>query len=346
MNKKKIKKVANSNTDFAKKYSLLFFGLFLLIGSFIFNGFIDSTPIKTERFTEEADINKVEVLPTPTIEVINEYPVATNFTSTSYLVYDLNQSKIVAGRKIDEKVANASTTKLMSAYVAYNDFPLDKIVTVPENCVGLEGSNANFYANEEYFLEDMLYAILLRSAGDAVCAVSQLYDSTGASFVEKMNATSQQLNLTNTNYVNAIGFDSKDHYSSAKDLLNLILKVRTVNKLNIVMGSRYYTLRELKTNRQTTVANTNEMLFNLPGTVGFKTGTTDNAGECIVYGYSNGGVNLIIIVMGSKSRFYDIASLLDIYLSQTGEANKPLINEATKIYEPLLPTPNSPIPSL
>jgi D-alanyl-D-alanine carboxypeptidase (penicillin-binding protein 5/6) len=156
-----------------------------------------------------------------------------------------------------------------------------------------------------------------------------------------MNDTSYKLVLENTNYVNAIGLDAPKHYSSARDLLKLILAVRTYNKLNIVMGSRYYTLRELKNGRQTTVANTNDMLFKLPGTVGFKTGTTDNAGECIVYGYTNGDVNLIIIVMGSKNRFYDTASLLDIYLSQFGSLNKPIINEATKIYQPAITTPTT-----
>ncbi len=333
----------------AKKYSILSLGVFLLLTAFVINLAADQKE-KKETINKKVEVNKVDTSITPTIEVVSAYPTTFDFTSQSYLVYDLKTKKVVAGKDINTRVANASTTKLMSALVALETFPLDKVITVPGVCLGIDGSNANFYEGEQYFFEDMLYAILLRSAADATCAVANSYPGGEQAFVAKMNVRAKELSLDNTNYINPIGLDANNHYSSSEDLLKLILKIKDINKLNIVMGSRYFTLNSINTRRQTTVANTNELLFKLPGTVGYKTGTTSNAGECLVFGYNNLDTNLIIIVMGSKNRFYDAAELLDIYVDKNESiVNKPFIEEATKIFQPVIPslapviTPTSPL---
>lgn len=323
----------------AKKYYLFYFGVFLVLSAFSLNVYYDRRN-KNEEI-KKPEINKVETEKTPKKEVIKEYPTTSDFTAQSYLVYDLKKNKIVAGKDVDKRVANASTTKLMSALVAFKSFPLDKVITVPKNCLGIDGSNANFLDGETYYFEDMLYAILLRSAADATCAVSESYPGGTTQFVSKMNETAKELDLLNTNYINAIGLDAENHYSSSEDLLKLLIKIKDVNKLNIVMGSRFFTLNAINTYRQTTVANTNELLFKLPGTVGYKTGTTSNAGECLVFGYNNLDTNVIIIVMNSKNRFYDAAELLDIYVDKNETViNKPFIEEATKIFRPVIPTPS------
>lgn len=340
--KKKAKdsKKNNLNTSLSKYY-LLFFGLFLVVSAFLLNIYYDFGAQKKEDINAVEVVEKAKPTPTKVVEQINKYLVPNNFTSTSYIVYDENAQKIDGGLNVDKKVANASTTKLMSAYVAYNYFPLDYVISIPIECTKIEGSNAGLKEGEKYYFEDLLYAILLQSAADATCAVSYAYPGGEAAFIEKMNSQAKDFNLTNTNYVNSIGLDAPNHYSTSRDLLNLIIKLKKVNKLSIVMGSRSYVLTEQFSKRVVYIANTNEMLFKLPGTVGYKTGTTDEAGECIVYGYVNGDISLIIVVMGSKSRFYDVASLLDIFLQKnTNIINKPIINEATKIFTPVIkPTP-------
>lgn len=297
-------------------YVLLFIGAILIIFSFVFNKQIDQ---KISEIAVSEPVNKNEPTPIPTVEEqIENFGVDTSFTSKSYIVYDLTRDKIVAGSNVDERLPNASTTKAMTALVAIRNFPLDRVLTVSQECIGIEGNNVGFKVGEKYYVEDLLYGLLLRSASDAVCVFATNYPGGSAEFIKKLNTTSEELGLENTNYVNAIGLDAPDHYSSSRDLLKLILEVRKIERLKLIMASRNFTLRDLSFGNTYYVSNTNELLFNLPGTVGYKTGFTSSAGECLIFGYENFGTDVIIVVMGSQNRFLDAKQLLNIYLDTQG----------------------------
>lgn len=348
MSKKESQKTSQNKSLSVTTYIFFVVGIVLIIVSIVLGGLAKNPKdsLNTEKIDESA---KVEQEPEKVEEQISTLPVDSTFTSKSYILYDVSAEKIVGGLDIDKKVANASTTKIMTALVALEKYPLNKILTVPESCVGLEGNNVGFLPGEQYFVQDLMYGLLLRSASDAACTFTNNYDGD---FISEMNKKASNLGLTNTNYVNAIGLDAPDHYSSSRDLLKLILAARKNETLKIIMGTRYFTLTEAKTKRQYTVENTNRLLFEIPGAVGYKTGFTSNAGECLVFGYTNFGTELIIVVMGSSDRFADAKKLLDLYLLKLGNPSPEIIEKPSPTPTPIatvtpnptsVVTPNAPI---
>ncbi|MBP7859450.1 D-alanyl-D-alanine carboxypeptidase [Patescibacteria group bacterium] len=303
---------------FFKTYSLLFFGIFLISLAYFLNLNSPKSAVnlnenkKQEKKSSSQNLNPVEF--------IKKYNLSETFTSQSYLIYDLNSKKIVAGDLVDKQVANASTTKLMTALITIKSYPLNKVLTVPKSCLNIDASNVGIFPGESFTVEDLLYAVLVKSAADAVCTISSNFLGGEAELVSKMNAESTRLNLTNTHFTNPYGFDDIKNYSSSRDLLTLIQEVSKNEKLKIMMGTKSVKITETQTKKQYEILNTNRLLFDVPGTVGYKTGTTDNAGECLIFGYRNFGVDLIIIVMNSKDRFKDATTLLDTYLAENGNS--------------------------
>lgn len=305
-------KTASKKNQSARN-TLLFFGLFLMAASFGFNiSFVEQAQKKVvvdepQVVTrEEGDKKDTRILKFSTSEA---------FTSKSYLIYDRNSDQIVFGEDIGKQLPNASTTKLMTALVSFKNYSLDTILNVPENCVGLEGSNVGMRAGEKFYVEDLLYGLLLRSGSDTSCVLSSNFPGGRESFINEMNLKAQELDLKDTQFKNEIGLDAQGHYSSSRDLLLLTNSVLEIEKFKIIMGTRSYVMQSLGGGNYA-INNTNDLLFDLPGTVGYKTGYTSRAGECLVYGYENLGNKLIIIVMGSEDRFADVKELLNGYLQE------------------------------
>jgi D-alanyl-D-alanine carboxypeptidase len=77
-----------------------------------------------------------------------------------------------------------------------------------------------------------------------------------------------------------------------------------------IVATKEYKFNSVSKNNPLTVYNTNKLLWEIPQSVGIKTGTTQEAGEVLIYEYRKQPVDLIIIVMGSQDRFSDTKNLL------------------------------------
>jgi len=204
----------------------------------------------------------------------------------------------------------ASVTKIMTAIVALEEFSLSKPVVIPEKCVKIEGSKVGFDANDVLTLEDVLYGVLVSSGADAACSIASINDE--ADFVDKMNKKATELGMTGTIYGNEIGFDQGEYqFSTIDDLEKLAKYALNSSIFRKIVGTREVTLHSLNSTNYYKVTNTNELLFTIPGTVGIKTGYTDDAKECLAYLYENQGAEIMIIILGSEDRFSDTTTLLN-----------------------------------
>jgi len=244
-----------------------------------------------------------------------------DITAKSYIVYDLDKKKVLAQKNSEMALPPASTTKMVTALVALDEFALNKHVTVPKECVGLPGVNIGFSAGDELSVQQLLYALLLPSASDAACTLAYA-DGNPSMFLAKMNKKAEELGLKHTYFENEIGLDDENHFSSAEDLLAIARYAMQNIKFMQIVGAPYYNVRAYNSDHTYRVDNTNELLSYVPGTVGIKTGYTDNASGCLVYAYENKAVGkrAIIVVMGSagsegEKRFTDTKELLDWFLS-------------------------------
>ena len=227
-------------------------------------------------------------------------------------VFDRRSGKILFSQLPEEKLAPASTTKLMTALVALKLYSPDEKVIVPYFCTNIDSTKAWLPADEEFRAKDLIYTMLVGSAGDAACALATSKVSY-SEFVDKMNLEARRLGMENTNFVNPIGLDGFKgvHYSTVSDLYLLALASLSDDTVQDAVKTKEFTVKSLSSDFTYKVINTNRLLGEIPGTMGIKTGTTVGAGEVLIYGWMDKNKELVIIVMGSRDRFSDTRNLLN-----------------------------------
>ncbi len=241
-----------------------------------------------------------------------EYPYKLNeivppsVTAKSILIKDVKTSKTLYEMNSDQPLAPASTTKLMTALVALDLFNLDDKLQIPEVCTTVEGNKAGFESSEEVIVEDLIKTLLIFSAGDSACALATAQTSYNE-FIELMNEKARDFGMNNSAFTNPIGLDGVNgsHYSNARDLYILAKKATDNRIIDGIVAEKEVVVGNQK------LYSTNRLLWEIPYTVGVKTGTTVAAGEVLIYEYDNDGVNIMIIVMGSSDRFSDTKNLLN-----------------------------------
>ncbi len=249
---------------------------------------------------------------------ISARSVLSTDVSTDETLYEKNPKLILAP---------ASTTKLMTAMVALDTYKLNDVLVVPEECVKLESTRVGFPQDSKFKVIDLLYSMLASSAGDAACTFAygateetvndKSYLSNYDRFVLKMNEKAKDLKMKNTFFTNAVGLDgyASSHYSTAEDLYVLAKEAVKNENIKEIVKTKNYVINSLDGKFNYSGQNTNKLLWDLDGTVGVKTGTTQAAGEVLIYEYKKDNKDIIIIVMGSTDRFTDTTKILNWILN-------------------------------
>ncbi|MBU1922640.1 D-alanyl-D-alanine carboxypeptidase, partial [Patescibacteria group bacterium] len=126
-----------------------------------------------------------------------------------------------------------------------------------------------------------------------------------------MNTKATELHLDNTSFRNPSGVESYNHYTSARDLAVLAAHFAEIPLLSEIVATKNITVTDVSGQLIHRLDNTNELLGELEGVKGMKTGWTENAGECLVTYVEREGRGVIIVVLGSKDRFGDTEHLVD-----------------------------------
>jgi D-alanyl-D-alanine carboxypeptidase len=167
-------------------------------------------------------------------------------------------------------------------------------------------------AGQKISVEDLLYGLILLSAGDAAHTLA--IDSAGSvkKFVAQMNRYAAALGLTNTHYANPVGLDQKGNYSSALDLATLTMELERIPVFARIADARERTLKSVHPKRR--IKSINELLFMAPWVTGVKTGHTWKAGYVLVGSGERRGIKLISVAIDAptdETRFSDNLELLE-----------------------------------
>ena len=134
------------------------------------------------------------------------------------VLIDAITGDVLFEKDADTPVPMASTTKIATAITVIEAIPLDRIVSIPKEAVGVEGTSAYFKEGEELAVRDLLYALLLSSANDAAVALALACDQSISAFAERMNRKAMELDLKSTHFENPHGLPSDGHYTTAREL--------------------------------------------------------------------------------------------------------------------------------
>jgi serine-type D-Ala-D-Ala carboxypeptidase (penicillin-binding protein 5/6) len=233
---------------------------------------------------------------------------APKLETKSWALIDADTGLYLAGKNPDERLPIASTTKVMVALVALEEegVDLDEEVIVSkeaERFVGFTFSNIGLIAGERLSVHDLLVATLVPSGTEAVYALAEhLGDGSVKRFVQKMNAKASQMGLQNTHFEDPAGLDASGHYSSARDLAAISRAAMEYPLFKEIVAMKEATIHTQ--NREIEVFNTNSLLYTYPEASGVKTGTSPEAGPCVVAAAREADESYIAVVLDAKSEDY------------------------------------------
>ena len=219
-----------------------------------------------------------------------------------------------------EPLPPASVTKVMTMLLIMEaidggTLKWEDTVTASAAAAAKGGSQIFLKEGETMSVSDMVKSIAVSSANDCACAMAEHLAGSEAAFVERMNQRAKELGMENTHFVNCTGLDDEpnaaEHRTSAGDIALMSRELLTKHP-----DIRQFTTIWMDTVRNGTfgLSNTNKLIRFYPGATGLKTGFTSSAGYCLSASAQREGMELIAVVMGSKTsqeRFTACKSLLD-----------------------------------
>ena len=293
-------------------------GLIFSIGLLVF-----LTPGQNWYLTLDLADNPSPVEAQTTIFEAADYPVKINQTPPPYLtaksvaIIDYASGVPIYTKDENSQLLPASTSKIMTALVAMDYYPLNQVLTLerPDHLNQL----LHISAGEKFTVESLLHALLISSANDVGNLFAENYPGGQAAFVEEMNKKAQEYHLQNTFFANPTGLDSDDRgellavrsYSTAIDLARLAAVALRNDLIKKIVATKSEVIYAVGTGTPYQLYNVNTLLSRRDDIQGIKTGWTEQAGECLVGLAVRDGRQIISVVLGSEDRFGETEKLVD-----------------------------------
>lgn len=255
--------------------------------------------------------------------------------STYAAVYDVNAGKLLySSNNMNEKMYPASTTKLLSALTALDFVEPTDIFTVGNEVSMIGQGSSVAYVKKSYKLsvEMLIEGMMVPSGNDAAYALAagvgriiggaNISDEAAVSlFVDKMNEKAEKLGLYDTHFTSPDGYHDDDHYTTLSDMLELAISACNNDVIMKYCGQKsVYAV--YASGQSITWKNTNKLLdpssnYYYAGVCGLKTGSTDEAGCCLITLFDNGEQRLLVLTFDSPSddaRYQDTILLLNEFV--------------------------------
>jgi len=228
------------------------------------------------------------------------------------VVMDVKTGRILYSKNMNEKLPMASTTKIMTALIAIESGRLNETVKVSKKASMVEGSSIYLREGEKHPLEDLVYALMLRSGNDAATAIAEHLGGTVENFVAMMNEKAREIGAKDTHFANPHGLDAEGHYTTAHDLALITSYALKNPKFAEIVRTKKKTIAgPPDANWDRSMVNKNKMLWQYEGGDGVKTGYTGKAGRCLVSSATRNGMQLVTVVLNCGPMWEDSSALLE-----------------------------------
>lgn len=227
----------------------------------------------------------------------------TNFkvNARSAIALDKESGTVLYEQNAYEIIPMASTTKILTALIAIEQGDLDKKVTISKKAASVRGSTVGYKVNEEIALKELIFGLMFKSGNDAAIAIAEDLGGSIEGFSDIMNHYARGIGILDSHFESPHGLDSSEHYSSAYDLAILTARGMDYDLFREIVGSKQ--ISKDKYNFTRDYNNINKILWKIPGANGVKTGSTGQAGKCLVSSVNNNGKDVIIVVLNCPDRW-------------------------------------------
>lgn len=227
------------------------------------------------------------------------------------LLVSLDNGAVIFDKNADKVTAPASLTKITTAILTIeNCADLDEVITVKQSSInaisGTNSSTAGLKVGEEISIRNLLYCMMVKSANEAAVILADYIGGGSVSnFVQMMNDFVMDMGCQNTHFVNPHGLDAEGQYTTANDLAMITKHALTLPLFEEIVNTVNYKLPATNKSGERNLLSTNWMInpnfktYYLKYAQGIKTGTTANAGRCVISKASKDGYNYLAVVMGA-----------------------------------------------
>ncbi len=244
-------------------------------------------------------------------------------------VFNNTSRKTIYSKKIYDKVYPASTTKILTAYIAIRYGNLDEIYTVSEHACDqtYDSSVAGLSPGDKITLRDLLFGLILASGNDAAIAIAEGIDGDEKTFVERMNKVAKKLGATDSHFVTPNGLHDEDHYTTAYDMYLIFSAALGEKEFYTILSTPEYTARFSAADNSVKEKQWKSTNSYITGertapdgitVIGGKTGTTGAAGYCLVMLSENSNKDQIISMVFDAENRYNLYDLMNQLLSKAG----------------------------
>jgi D-alanyl-D-alanine carboxypeptidase len=220
--------------------------------------------------------------------------------ANNLILIDSQSNQVLYQEKGQESVPIASTTKIMTAMIAIENYDLNQIATISKKAANQNGSGTNLIYGEEISIINLLKCLLIRSGNDSAYAVAEIYNGEVEDFIDLMNKKAEFLKMEKTFYSDPAGLNPETK-SSARDL-SIITKYALENEVfSEIVKTGETSVTDVSGIRHHDLKNSNRLVndYNYPGAIGVKTGYLPEAGHCLVAAAERGGVRLIAVILNT-----------------------------------------------
>lgn len=242
------------------------------------------------------------------------------------ILMDASTGEVLFGKNERAQMYPASTTKIMVALLALENLELDSTVTATNSALSLlppGHTNIGIKGGEQLTVRQLLYALMLPSAGDAANVLGERISGSVDEFVKLMNKRALELGMKDTNYMNTSGAHDDRHYTTAYDLAILSMEAMKNDVFREIVATDVYIIPPTeKYTEERRLSNSNKLLqenssYYYKYATGIKTGYTNPAKLCLVSSAEKNGLELICVALGAESldnkdmRFVDSKTLFE-----------------------------------
>ncbi|MBE6591786.1 MAG: D-alanyl-D-alanine carboxypeptidase [Ruminococcaceae bacterium] len=241
-------------------------------------------------------------------------------SARSYCLMDKGSGKIICEGNSSERLPMASTTKIMTALLVIRNYDVDKLISIPSEAVGVEGSSIYLSKGEKLSVKELLYALMLESANDAAVALAVGLEGSVEAFCKKMNALAGEIGMSDTVFKNPHGLPCEGHYSTARDMALLMCEAMNESLFCTISSCEKARISAVEAQSYRYLSNHNRLLDKYEYCIGGKTGFTKAAGRCLVTAAKKSDAELVCVTLSAHDDWNDHISLFEYGFSLFSKA--------------------------
>ncbi len=254
--------------------------------------------------TSASVLEKVQIAPSSEAIEISE-----RLSASGVVIYDAQSGQKLYAKQARTQRPMASLTKLMTALIIVENHQLDETVLVPRSVVDVTGNKAYLGPGKHYSVGDLLSALLINSANDAAITLAQFHSGSVAAFVGEMNDRALQLGMTGTSFRNPAGLDHPAHWSTPQDIAGLTIFSLRYEEIASRLGRSGQRITSNEGDR-IQLYHTHALLHEVSPVLAGKTGTTNDAGQCLMSVVDGAAQQYIVVLFNSNQRYKDMRTIL------------------------------------